>query len=160
MQGLAMSTWHVLGTSQRVPGAPLVALIYPSARVWEQMSQILARLIGVRAIFGVPRASIWDFCLVLFLCFFTRLLLLDVLLGGLISAHCLTVFWTSFVLGRSQGIAFDALVGRFDEPMLRLLCADNSRRFLQATLTGLSAVSSTECGVARVHEAEATIACA
>lgn len=91
------------------------------------------------------------------------MLLLDVLLGGLISAHCLTVFWTSssaFMLGRSQGIAFDALVGRFDEPMLRFLCADNSRRFLQATLTGLLAVSSTECGVARVHEAEATIACA
>ena len=98
--------------------------------------------------------------LVLFICFFTRLLLLDVLLGSLISAHCLTVFWTSFVLGRSQGIAFDALVGRCDEPMLRLLCADNSRRFLQATLTGLSAVSSTESGVARVHETEATIACA
>ena len=58
-------------------------------------------------------------------------------------------------LRRSQEIACDGLVEGFDEPMLRLLCglpAVNS--------AGLSAVSSTECGVACVHAAKATIACA
>ena len=107
---------------------------------------------------GFNFVSFWR----LFLGWFTGVLLLDVLLGGLILAHCLTVFWTSssaFVLclgvhlRRSQGIVFalDALVGGFDQPMLSLL---------QATLAGLSAVSSTECGEAYVHAAQATIACA
>ena len=76
---------------------------------------------------GFNLAPFWA----LFLCSFTGLLLLDVDLSGLILTHRLTVIWTTlcaFVLDlgvhlrRSQGIACDGLVWRFDEPMRRLLC--------------------------------------
>ena len=114
-----------------------MALIYPSARVQEQMSQILAHVIGVRAIFGVPRASILDFFWFRSYVFLPGCCFLDVLLGGLISAHCLTVFWTSssaFVLGLLQGIALDALVRTVDEPMLRRERIDMVRQAIR-TLT-------------------------
>ena len=58
-------------------------------------------------------------------------------------------------LRRSQRIACDGLVGGFDEQMLRLLCG-----LTAVSSAGLSAVNSTECGVACVHAAKVTIACA
>ena len=79
--------------------------------------------------FGCPTGCNLAPLRLLLFCCFTRLLLLDALIGGPILANCFTGFRTSssdFVLGhevhlrRPPGIAlaFDALVKRFDDPMV------------------------------------------